>query len=403
MILFTPHRSSIEGPELGAFAARLPVRAAISPLVSGAAIPQWWEPLSRSSCNGSVFLSSAWMQSWLEVYGNDFQGQWIRWEHERETVGGCLLVSRIVWKRCIPMRSLYLNATGEVIERAPLAEFNDILHVPGYGEAIAADFARLVQTMAWDRLLLSGYEERGVLDRLIPLLPAAEVHHEPRAAPYVDIAALPEKEFMATLTGKAGNHIRRNFRLHEEEHGELSVTTASSLEQAMQYFREMAILHNARWKSKGQDGSFSSPAVVDFHQRLIKRLWPGQTVDLVCVRGTRSIIGYLYNFIAQGKVYFFQSGFTYQDNSKLSPGLLTHSISIEHYRQRGFREYDMLAGDARYKRALAKDSRTLHWTVVYRDRIWIRAALWLRATLARLTSRSSGMDPEGSAAYSDLG
>jgi CelD/BcsL family acetyltransferase involved in cellulose biosynthesis len=171
----------------------------------------------------------------------------------------------------------------------------------------------------------------------------------------------------------------------------------------MQYFREMAILHNARWKSKGQDGSFSSPAVVDFHQRLIKRLWPGQTVDLVCVRGTRSIIGYLYNFIAQGKVYFFQSGFTYQDNSKLSPGLLTHSISIEHYRQRGFREYDMLAGDARYKRALAKDSRTLHWTVVYRDRIWIRAALWLRATLARLTSRSSGMDPEGSAAYSDLG
>jgi CelD/BcsL family acetyltransferase involved in cellulose biosynthesis len=57
---------------------------------------------------------------------------------------------------------------------------------------------------------------------------------------------------------------------------------------------------------------------------------------------------------------------------------VTHELAIDHYRRAGEREYDFLAGDARYKRTLAKSFRTLHWTVVYRNAAWIRLLFALR-------------------------
>lgn len=369
-------------------AVDLSVKVSVAPHVRNADVPGWWAPLFGSSCNGTVFLSADWMQSWLEVYGGDFQGFWIRWEHAETTVAGCLLLSRVVWKRCIPFKSLYLNATGEAGERTPLAEFNDVLHLDGYADVVAADFARLVNKMSWDRLLLSGYENNGLLHRAIPMIPSALVQTEARHAPYVDFSSLSAGAFETTLTGKVGSHIRRNSRLFHKKFGKLDVATASSLEEAMQYFYNLSILHNSRWQAKGQGGSFESAAVVEFHQRLIRRLWPKQGVDLLCVSGGASALGYLYNFTSENKVYVFQTGFEYGNDSRLSPGLLTHSLSIEHYRKKGFREYDLLAGDAAYKRSLAKQGRTLHWSVAYRKRSWIHFVLWLRRMRARLASQS---------------
>ncbi len=332
------------------------------------------------------------MQSWLEVYQGDFRGLWIRWQHRGTTVGGCLLISRVIWKGGVPMRSLFLNATGEALERTPLAEYNDILHVSGYEAAIAADLARIVGEMRWSRLLLSGHQQRSLIGRLVARLPAALVEHEPRPAPYVDLAALPAS-FETTLTGKGGSQIRRNTRLYEKEHGPFQVTPASSLEQAMRFFDALSVLHRTSWESKGHSGSFSSDALRDFHRRLIGRLWRQQGVELVHVGNERMVVGYLYNFTSEAKVYYFQSGFAYRDGCKLSPGLLAHCLAIEHYRQRGLREYDFLAGDVRYKRSLANACRTLQWTVVYRDRAWIRCVLWLRAARAGFLSRANGAVP----------
>ena len=152
------------------------------------------------------------------------------------------------------------------------------------------------------------------------------------------------------------------------------------------FFSELAALNNARWRAKGQVSTFSNEAIVDFHQRLIGRLWPSGTVDLVSVRTNDKVVGYLYNFTTENKVYIFQTGFAYEDGSKLSPGTLTHALCIEHYRLRGYSEYDFLAGEALYKRALAKHERSLYWTVVFRDAAWTRLLLLARRFQSRLAN-----------------
>lgn len=361
-----------------------PVNAVVSPFLVAAGVPLWWDPLFRACGNRSIFTSGAWIQSWMEVYGDDFDGQWVHWEHDGVVVAGCLLVTRMAGKWLLPMRSLFLNATGETTRRTPFAEYNDILCLSGFEDSIAVDAARVVSAMRWSRFHMLGYQEDALVSRMISHLPIAALDNDFKKASFIDLVALGEVEFGASLSGKAGNHIRRNRRLFEETYGSLTVVHAQDFQEAMRYFVELAALHNARWRTKGQGGSFSSAAVVDFHERLIARLWPQGLVDLVCVRTGVKVVGYLYNFTSENKVYFFQSGFTYEDGSKRSPGLLTHALCIESYRLKGYSEYDLLAGEAQYKRELTKQERTLCWTILYRNAAWTRFLLWARGIKFKL-------------------
>ena len=369
---------SAQGGITGYQAADSLVNRYVTLLKRQARLPQWWVPLYDASCNRSVFLSGAWLQCWLEVYGDDFDGFWVRWEEDGVVVGGCLFLERTISRSCIRLRTLYLNATGEARERTPLAEFNSILHITGFDDVIAADLARLLAEKRWDRLLVGGHEDSGLLGSLIPRLPAALVERELQPAPFVDLTTTAGTSFKVSLSSNTRSQVRRSQRLYEQKSGRIRIERASSLEQALQYFHELTRMSNARWLAKGETGSFSSPAVVDFHRRLLACLWPLHGIDLLCVRAGNEALGYLYNFLDRGKVCFFQSGFAYPADARLKPGLLTHFLAIEHYAGLGFQEYDFLAGDARYKRSLAKRHRDLIWTVVYRDRLAMRLLLWTR-------------------------
>ncbi|MGB0109168.1 MAG: GNAT family N-acetyltransferase, partial [Terriglobales bacterium] len=90
-------------------------------------------------------------------------------------------------------------------------------------------------------------------------------------------------------------------------------------------------------------------------------------------------IGILYNFVHKGKVSFYQSGLNYTKDKHLKPGLVTHACAIQECLALGFDDYDFLAGDARYKRSLAKDSRHLAWVVFARSSLKLALIEFLRA------------------------
>ena len=151
---------------------------------------------------------------------------------------------------------------------------------------------------------------------------------------------------LKTLSGSTGTRVRKNRRLYEELLGPLKVQPAGNEDEALQFFGAMRDLHLARWNAKGEQTSLSSPRVIEFHENLIRRLWSAGLVNLLRVGTDEMPIGYLYNFVVEEKVFFMQSGFKYEPDGSRSPGMLAHALAIEHYRQRGMREYDFLAGDS---------------------------------------------------------
>jgi CelD/BcsL family acetyltransferase involved in cellulose biosynthesis len=352
-------------------------------------LPSWWPVLFRDAGCGSIFLSPAWLQGWIDLYAAEFDGEWLWWEADGRVVAGCLLLERVIRVKGVPLRSVFLNATGLASAPTPLAEFNDVLHLPAYRDAVASDLAGQLTRKSWSRCFLSGYEEGSLCAALASLVAAAEVEHDTRAAPYVDLGALGDRGFEVALTGSTGTQVRKNKRVYETQFGPLSVQPAASLEEALHFFSEMARLHVVRWAAQGESTSLSSPVVIEFHRRLIGSLWPEGQVELLRVGGADKVIGYLYNYVFQGKVFFFQSGFDYELDPARSPGMLTHVLAIEHYRRRALREYDFLAGDARYKRSLANRDRSLRWSILYKDQLWARAFLLGRRVWSRLAERKA--------------
>jgi len=338
-------------------------------------LPAWWQPLFEASGTDSIFVSTAWMQAWIDLYGADFQGSWVHWEADGRVVAGCLLVERVIHLKNIPFRSLFLNATGQAAEPTPFAEYNDLLHLPGYAEPVATDFAHMLKERAWSRLLLCGHEAGGVAARLLEVLSSARTEQECKAARYVDLAALGDRPFESTLGGKAGTRVRRNRREYQERLGEISVRRAADVDEAMSFFSQMRELHLARFGRHGSGSTLAAGPVVAFHHRVIRALFADGGVEMIRVGNADRAIGFLYNFRVGRKVLVFQTGFAYESTSTWSPGLLTHTLAIEHYRLRGMGEYDLLAGDALYKRTLCNGERPLCWTTVYRDRPWIRMLL----------------------------
>jgi hypothetical protein len=348
------------------------------------AVPAWWRPLFEASGTASIFLSEGWMQAWIDLYGRDFQGCWVHWEAEGRIVAGCLLVERVIHVRSIPFRSLFLNATGQAAQPTPFAEYNDLLYLPGYEDAVAADFVRLLQTQSWSRLLLSGHEAGGVASRVLKDIGGARTEQECKAARYVDLAAIGERPFESSLGGRAGTRVRRNRREYQERLGDIRVQRAADPDEALAFFAQMRALHLARFGHREAGTTLAADTVVDFHHRVIRTLFAEGSVDMIRVGSRDCAVGYLYNFRVDRKVLVFQTGFAYESASTWSPGLLTHALAIEHYRLLGMREYDLLAGDALYKRTLCNRERALCWTTVYRDRPWIRLLLGARRLRDRL-------------------
>jgi len=66
----------------------------------------------------------------------------------------------------------------------------------------------------------------------------------------------------------------------------------------------------------------------------------------------------------RGVVTFYQSGLRYEDDNRLKPGLIAHSLAIQHYLDGKASEYDFLAGErgrVQYKQSLGSCKRQLMW------------------------------------------
>jgi hypothetical protein len=364
--------------------ANLPIRRHTSSFDHRHCMPVWWKFLHRDARNGAVCLSSAWMGTWIETYGAHFKGEWVWWSCNEKIVGGCLLLHRAIRVGLFSFETLFLNASGATFERSPLAEYNDILYVTGFDDAIATDLAIFLSDIKWDRFVLTGCSTYGIIGRVISAIPFTKTEIELKPAPYVDMNALSHTPYISQLTSNTRSQIRRTERIYRDTCGPVSMTSAASLEAAQAYFRELIEMHNARWTRKGLTGSFSNGPAVEFHEKLIRELWPMGGVNLICVKAGESTIGVLYNFIAHQKVFFFQSGFVYQADNKMKPGLLTHYLAIESYKGRGLLEYDFLAGDSQYKRSFSTHERQIFWGTIYRKEGMVRFFLCAKRIKALL-------------------
>jgi CelD/BcsL family acetyltransferase involved in cellulose biosynthesis len=348
------------------------VRTSVHSLEEWPAFAPAWEELLLEDANYSVFLSLPWMETWIETF--------------RDAVDPCLLVFRagglfvgasLIVKSSLslsrPLRRISINASGENAADTTYVEFNDVLARRDWETRVGEALARYALQQPWEELVLDGFCPGPAYHELKRLLTGTQVEEVWRPSYYVDLAALRHADltYLNALGPQHRKHLQQNLRYHAEQ-GELSLQVASDVAGALHMFEELAALNRRRRECLGEYSVFTSERFIAFHRSFIRQAFPSGNVQLLRVTAGENIVGLVYNLVYRGKVYFYQCGYNYTDDKRLSPGSVTLALAIQHCLDHGFREFDFLAGDAPYKASMSTGSRSLVWAKFRRPgaRVW---------------------------------
>jgi len=333
-----------------------PAQIALSAVTDLAAIGPRWRALEARS-DASFFQSWTWVGCLAEQRFPDPLLLEVR--QDGQDVALALFNRHETWLSSCTLR---LGESGVAALDAMFVEHNGLLLAQGRADLLAPCLRFLLRPRPGLRLVLAGVDGAHLdAARATDGAVVRVLRTEP--APFVDFTQLADGPdgFVASLGASTRYQLRRSARRYGEG-GRLAVRRAQSVDEAHAMLDELAPLHQATWTSRGQPGAFANPKFREFHQALIASGLPRGEIDLLRITAGEQLIGCLYNFCYGGAVLTYQSGFDYaasQPHQK--PGMTCHHMAIEMYRAAGWRRYDFLAGQDRYKTSLANAATTLHW------------------------------------------
>src|SRR5436190_1007753 len=97
-----------------------------------------WKELSERSPHTTFFLTPAWVEAWIEVFGELLQPDIAVFRTPETCVGACLLVHRNDRRGPFQVRRVYLNTAGEEDLESACIEFNSLLCSDGWEETVAS-------------------------------------------------------------------------------------------------------------------------------------------------------------------------------------------------------------------------------------------------------------------------
>ena len=356
-----------------------------------AALRSMWTDLEQHA-EVTVFLSWTWVGVWLEQAGMPDAVVVGRAGGEVVCLG---LLRRGVQRRhgFVRSRTLFLHETGDAEKDAIFIEYNGLLTDKrfGFAETEVIQFLRRSQARIgrFDELQFSGFAE----DRYEAVRASGLRTHiyGQRSSAFVDLRRLRESggDYLASLGSNTRYQIRRALKIYESR-GPLSLQLARNVEEALRFFEEMGVLHERAWEEKEGGGAWRFPFLVAFHKRLIETSFASGSVDIARISCGDRPIGYIHCLNHRGWIGSYLSGFAYEADNKVKPGLVSFYLYIEHRLKAGGDVFDFLAGDHRYKMNMGQPGPTMYWFSVQerRPQLIAESALrWVKRKAAPLMAK----------------
>lgn len=345
-----------------------------------------WKELEARAAH-PFYLSWLWIGTWLRHLPKRAEPHLIVARTSGKVVGLAIVCRRTAWRVRPQARVRWLlHETGDARFDRLFVEHNGILADRASASAVVpACLEALVRRLhSSDELILSGIDSAtvhvaGEVARPVGL--AVEIQLTD-AAPWVDFSDVRCKggNYRATLGRNTRQAVSRSMRLYAER-GVIEHRVMETVSDALVAFDELIDFHRSRW---GRKGPFANPGFRPFHEDLIARGVPSGAVRISRTLVGEQTVGILYNFVHQGHVLNYQSGFFYERDARLKPGLVSHVLAIEDSLQRGEQGYDFLAGPAGHKSRLANAERTLTWIAVGKDSLEHRIEAGIRQARRKL-------------------
>ena len=334
------------------------------PFIDFEEVKNIWLLLQAQSIH-SYFVSWGWISTWVNSLPKNLNVRMVVGYINNEPVTAFFIgIARRRNHRFIPTQTASLNSTGNSYYDELTIEHNSILINPKYSLNLESIFDYL-KLITWDELKLPGISEG--------FWTALQIEKDQKISPfllvddiknsfYVDLQKIRDAKmnYLQMLSANKRNQVRRSIKQYELG-GAIRVREAESSEEALTMLNELAFLHQREWTKRGKPGSFSNKYFYQFHQEIIQKRFSSKEIQILHIYNEKTTIGFLYNFIYNNNVLFYQSGLNYSTENTYRPGIVSHYYAILHNAKKELTNYDFLAGDSTYKKSLSTNSQKVYW------------------------------------------
>lgn len=331
---------------------------------------KWLDLEARS--DRPFFLSWMWIGVWLSTIEDEpLLCQFYRGER---LVGLGFLVSKMQTRHGIlKSRQYYLNATGNPNIDSITIEYNSFLTETGEEGNVwqaFADYLNVANELAWDEIIIPGLTSH--LATSISGLGTPTLLRSKAGSYFLDLDAhrlrhgSSLEEFVATLGKNTRSQIRRSLKLYKER-GDILYERADSPAAAWAFLQECAPFHAKRWEAKGGTGAFDRAHYSAFHKSLIDEYFDSGELEVIRISAGDQAFAWLYNFIDKGRLYFYLCAFRFEQDNRLKPGLVAHSLCITEHLKLDTGIYDFMGGDNRYKSSLGEAGPDIQTIAIQRS------------------------------------
>ena len=301
-----------------------------------------WQSLLHR-CDHSIFSTWEYLSTWWKFYGKDAHLRLLVAQENEEVLGiAPLILSKHAVSRLGGFRKIQFLGHG--------SDCTDFLLPKENIECLKLFLDNLLEFSDWDLVELEGInEESNTAKALLALqnnyAPALEFN-EGSSRYYVSLSN-SFKDFINGLRSKFRHNLRRTMqRLVENYHVEFKTQNDfDSVRVAMETFFN---LHQMRWNSKGEEGTFGNEINRDFHVSLAETFNEKGWLSLYFLTVDDEPISSVYCFNYCLKKYACLSGLN-PEFTKFGVGHLLHSHIIEECFRKQFEEYDLGRGYMPYK------------------------------------------------------
>jgi len=332
--------------------------------------PHEWDALLARGPSPSPFMSWAWHRAWaVSAPPAEVDASHVLLLHGSDSSLQAVLPMRMCYVR---FRRVWVRALNWAVGDVGCPDQLDVLALP---EADLGSLAAAIDAMPWQIIILDNLAERAPnAERLCAALAARG--HAIRRSPLWSCPRLELPRswdaYLATLSANRRQILRRKERSLFRDHAAAVVDYEE--DRLDEGWDHLLRLHKQRWDDAG-GGALGDPRSERLQRHFAgemakqKRLWL-TTLDL-----DGQPAAAWYGFTSDDTVYFYQSG---RDPrwERESVGLVLMGMMIQRAIQRGYRAFDFLRGDDRYKRQWTLARRKTGETVIFRSgwrRLWLRA------------------------------
>lgn len=317
-----------------------------------------WTELEKLSDNVSFFTSWNWIGTWLETMNG--KAWLVRVMEMDQIIGLGILVEQYNGFWPFSHKNFFLNKTGRAKQDQIWIEYNDFVFANTVTEQQKYQIRQLLINQDVVRVQEIHFD-------LVDHLPhCANVRFKTAVTGYLKHLVVngQTQDLQSQFSKNTRQQLNRSIRLLKQQN-ELVLQAAEQNNEGNGFMSEIGQRHRDQWGQSEWGSGFENWSFVRFHQKLSKK---------GCIRQlklslNREALAYGYYFLFRDKVYFYLSAIEKHPDKRIKVGLVFHFYAMKYFQNEGFKAYDFLGGDARYKQSLSDKSYQLYSWYITRNNV----------------------------------